>query len=81
MEVERGRALVLAHADATILTMPLSMSARKVVWGLIRLMSTMPSASCAYRSTWTGVPSSSAPMTTVSIVERTGTPIAASVMP
>ncbi len=66
---------------ASILVNPLSVAPRNAVCGLIRLITTMPSADAAYASMCTGVSSLRCPTTTVSMVALIGTPMVSSVIP
>ena len=60
---------------------PLSQGPRKATCGLIRLTTTIPSASAANRSRCTGNPLAETPISTVSMLARMGAPTVSSVMP
>ena len=64
-----------------IFIMPLSKGPLKEVWGFTRQLTIMPSASAAFRSMKTSVPSSFTPIFLTSIEEIIGQPTLSGVMP
>jgi len=66
--------MILPMPMESILTMPDSIGARKLVCGLTRGINTTASASAANLSMYTGMPSSSLPSSTTSMVARIGQP-------
>ena len=64
-----------------ILQIPLSTLPVNPVWGLTRFTTTIPSASLALRSRWTGNPVEVMPTLMTSMEERMGARTVCSVMP